>query len=83
MKIGGAAMDRAIEKRIGANIGSLREKKNLTQDDLAVKHQLAGWDVSRSSVAKIEVGQRHIYSDEILLIKNALKVSFEDIFNMD
>ena len=29
---------------------------------------------------KIEVGQRHVYADEIFHLKNILKVSYEDIF---
>ncbi len=51
----------------------------MTQELLAAKLQLAGCDITRSSVAKIEVGQRHIYPDEIILIKEILGVSFEDI----
>ena len=30
-----------------------------------------------------EVGQRHLYSDEIILLKEILKVSYEDIFNLE
>jgi len=33
-------------------------------------------------VAKIEVGQRHLYPDEIILIKKILGVSYEDIFSV-
>lgn len=53
----------------------------MTQDVLAAKMQLSGCDITRSAVAKIECGQRHIYPDEIILIKKILKVSFEDILN--
>lgn len=52
----------------------------MTQDQLAAKLQLSGCDVTRSAVAKIEVGQRHLYPDEIILIKQILKVRYEDIF---
>ena len=52
----------------------------MTQDMLAAKLQLEGCDITRSAVAKIEVGQRHIYPDEIKLIKEILNTSFEDIF---
>jgi hypothetical protein len=44
--------------------------------------QLAGCDITRSAVAKIEVGQRHLYPDEIILIKKILCVNFDDIFNI-
>ena len=55
----------------------------MTQDQLAAKLQLSGCDITRSAVAKIEVGQRHLYPDEIILIKQILKVRYEDIFALD
>ncbi len=69
-----------VEKRIGKNIRELREKIGMTQEVLAAKLQVNGCDITRSAVAKIEVGQRHLYPDEIILIKEILKVSYEDIF---
>lgn len=72
-----------IEKKIGNNIRRLREKAKYTQDYVATKLQLNGCDISRSAVAKIEVGQRHLYPDEIILLKKILKVSYEDIFNLE
>ena len=73
-------MNKIIEKKIGANIRAIREKKKITQDELAAKLQILGCDITRSAIAKIEVGQRHIYPDEIILIKEILKTSFEEIF---
>ena len=73
-------MNPTIEKRIGNNIRMLREKQNMTQELLAAKMQLGGCDITRSAVAKIEVGQRHLYPDEIILIKEILEVSYDDIF---
>ena len=75
-------MNATIEKKIGQNIRKLREKRNMTQENLAAKLQLEGCDITRSAVAKIEVGQRHLYPDEIYLIKKILKVSFDDIFDL-
>ncbi|MBE6899821.1 MAG: helix-turn-helix transcriptional regulator [Ruminococcaceae bacterium] len=69
-----------VEKRIGKNIRNLREKAKLTQEELAAQLQVRGCDITRSAVAKIEVGQRHIYPDEIILLKEILKVGFDDIF---
>ncbi len=74
-------MNTAVEKRIGNNIRKLREKAGYTQDYVATKLQINGCDITRSAVAKIEVGQRHIYPDEIILIKHILNVEYEDIFN--
>lgn len=76
-------MNAEIEKRVGQNIRILRERKGMTQELLAAKLQLAGCDITRSAVAKIEVGQRHLYPDEVILIKDILCVRFEDIFDLD
>lgn len=75
-------MDKNIEKKIGENIRRLREQKKMTQDLLAAKMQLSGCEITRSAVAKIEVGQRHLYPDEVILIKKILDVSFDDIFSV-
>lgn len=62
-------MNLKTKKRIGKNIRNLREKRGMTQEVLAAKLQLNGCDITRSAMAKIEVGQRHLYPDEIILIK--------------
>lgn len=68
-----------IEKQVGKNIRFLREKAHLTQDAMATKLQLQGCDITRSAVAKIEVGQRHLYPDELILIKNILNCTYEEL----
>ena len=73
-------MNPTVEKKIGQNIRLLREKAGITQDVLVAKLQLRGCDITRSAVAKIEVGQRHLYPDEIILIKEILRVEYDDIF---
>jgi len=76
-------MNPAIEKRVGQNIRLLREKAGITQDLLATRLQLEGCDITRSAVAKIEVGQRHLYPDEVILIRDILNVTYDDIFNIE
>ncbi len=75
-------MNPKIEKKVGQNIRSLREKAGMTQEILATKLQLRGCDITRSAVAKIEVGQRHLYPDEIILIKEILGAEYDDIFSI-
>ena len=69
-----------IEKRIGKNLRRIRENKNMTQNEVSAKLQLQGCDITRSALAKIEVGQRHLYPDEIILLKQIYNVSFDEIF---
>ena len=75
-------MNAEIEKKVGNNLRLIREKAGFTQEYVAAKLQLKGCDITRSAVAKIEVGQRHLYPDEIILLKEILKTSYESIFHL-
>lgn len=76
-------MNKTVETQVGSNIRKIREARGMTQDALAAKLQLHGCDITRSAVAKIEVGQRHLYPDEIILIREILGTSFEEIFEIE
>ena len=76
-------MDNEIEKTIGRNIRRLREGCGLTQEMLSARLQIEGCDITRSALAKIEVGQRHIYADEIIILKKILNAPFEEILRTD
>lgn len=73
-------MNATYETLFGKNIRALRMSKGLTQEQLSAKLQTGGCDITRSALAKIEVGQRHLYPDEIKLIKEILGVSYDDLF---
>lgn len=74
-------MNAEIEKRIGQNLRALRERRGMTQDALAARLQLCGCDITRSALAKIEVGQRHLYPDEIIRFKQLLETTYDEIFD--
>ena len=76
-------MNIRIEKIIGGNIKMLREEANMTQEGLATKLQVNGCDITRSAVAKIEVGQRHIYADEIILLARIFGVEYEKLLSIE
>ena len=76
-------MNLSIEKKIGNNIRNLRERAGLTQEQVAAKLQINGCDITRSAVAKIEVGQRHLYPDEIMHLKNILSATYDEIFDVE
>lgn len=73
-------MNQEVERRVGRNVRRLREKAKITQEELAAQLQVRGCDITRSAIAKIEVGQRHLYPDEIILIKEILNTDYDDIF---
>ena len=72
-------MNSEYEKRIGHRLRGLREARGMTQEQLAAQFQLAGCDITRSALAKIEVGQRHLYVDELKLFSIFLCTDCEQI----
>ena len=66
-------MNAEFEKELGHRIRSFRIRRHMTQEAVAAQLQLGGCDITRSAVAKIETGQRHIYPDELKLLKEILK----------
>ena len=73
-------MNQEIEKSIGLHVRTIRISRKISQEELSARLQTRGCDITRSALAKIEVGQRHLYPDEILQLKEILEVSFDDIF---
>lgn len=73
-------MNLEYEYALGQNIRKLRMERKLSQEQLAAQLQTRGCDVTRSALAKIEVGQRHIYPDELKLLRELLGVSYEELF---
>lgn len=73
-------MNKNVETKVGNNIRKIRESQGMTQETLAAKLQLMGCDITRRAVAKIEVGQRHLYPDEIILIRRILNTTYDLIF---
>ena len=54
----------------------------MTQELLAAKLQLEGCDVTRSAIAKMEAGQRHLYPDELILLRKILNVTYEELLSI-
>ena len=73
-------MNAEYEKSVGNRIRTIREASDMTQEQLSARLQVEGCDITRSALAKMEVGQRHIYLDEIKLLKEIFQVSFDELF---
>ena len=73
-------VDYEYSKRLGAHLAQLRKGAHLTQEQLSAKLQVLGCDLTRSALAKIEVGQRHVYPDEIKALHEALGKSYDELF---
>lgn len=61
-----------VRNALGLQIRKLREGKGWSQADFARELQLAGWDVERSVITKIELRRRCITDYELLLLLKTL-----------
>ncbi|RTE67328.1 XRE family transcriptional regulator [Amphritea opalescens] len=66
---------------IGPNVRKLRELQHLTQDELAAKCNICGWDISRGTLAKIESKVRKVSDYEALALARALNVNIDQLFH--
>jgi transcriptional regulator with XRE-family HTH domain len=65
---------------VGPNVRRLRNNQDISQEKLAAKCQLIGWDISREGIAKIESQIRGVSDKEILKLAKALRVHFSVLF---
>ena len=65
---------------IGPRVRQLREKQQLTQEELATKCNLFEWDISRGTLAKIESQVRRVTDEEAALLAKALKVEINALY---
>jgi len=65
---------------VGQVVGELRQKRGLTQEQLAAQCQVRGLNLSRSSLAKIEARIRHVLACELVVIAKVLNVPVEEFF---
>jgi transcriptional regulator with XRE-family HTH domain len=52
----------------------------LSQEALAARLQLAGWDITRAGLSKIEARLRRVNDVELLVLARVLKVTETDLF---
>lgn len=63
-----------VRNALGLQIRKLREERAWSQADFARELQLAGWDVERTVITKIELRRRCIADYELLLMLRVLGV---------
>lgn len=65
---------------IGPEVRRLRSRRNWSQNDLAIKLQLLGADVTRVKVSKIEARLVWVSDDDLIFLSRALGVGVEDLY---
>lgn len=59
----------------GEKIRKIRCERGLSQENLAVKMQLAGYNITQKAISRIELGERIIPDYELRYFAEALNVS--------
>ena len=65
---------------IGKNVKKIREKRKWTQEQLVAKCNLIDWQISRSTLAKIEANVRRVTDIEVQKLSLALNVPINELF---
>src|ERR1700733_431037 len=65
---------------VGPQIRKRRSELDLTQEQLATKCQLHGWDISRATLSQIEAQLRCVTDDELFLLAQVLEVTTDSLF---
>lgn len=63
----------------GKNIAKIRKEIKISQRELADRLQLAGLDVDKNAIQRIESGQRFVTDIELIAFKKVLSKSFEEL----
>ena len=64
----------------GRNIARLRKELKLSQKKLADKLQLAGLDVDKNAIQRMESGQRFITDIELVYLAEIFNIGIENLF---
>lgn len=65
---------------VGPVVRKLRMDAGLSQEALAAKLQVAGWDITRAGLSKIEARLRRVNDAEMLILARVLKVGVADLY---
>ena len=68
---------------VGPQIRKARYQLGFSQEQLAARCQLLGLDISRSSLAQIEIRVRFVSDEELLVLASVLSVATDDLYPPD
>ena len=63
----------------GKNIERFRKQMKISQRELADRLQLAGLEVNKNAIQRIEAGSRFVTDIELVALSSVLKKSFEEL----
>jgi len=69
-----------VQNIVGPQVRRLRYEQGLTQETLAARCGVLGWDLSRATLSKIEAQLRCVMDTELRVLAESLKVGIQDLF---
>ncbi len=66
---------------VSSRLIELRRQQNLSQRDLAHKLQLAGYDMDKNVITRIETNKRYVTDIELRALSQVLGVSYAYLIN--
>ncbi len=65
----------------GKNIAAFRMQLKISQRELADKMQLAGIDIDKNAIQRIECGKRFVTDIEIIAFAKVFNVTYSELLN--
>ena len=65
---------------VGPKVRQIRESQGITQEALAARCNVLKWNISRSTLAKIESQVRRVTDEEVVLLASALKIDVKQLY---
>lgn len=66
---------------IGTHLATLRKQNHLSQRDLAYKMQLAGYDIDKNVITRIERNKRYVTDIELKAFSQIFHVSYSRLID--
>ncbi|MBQ8396240.1 MAG: helix-turn-helix transcriptional regulator [Oscillospiraceae bacterium] len=66
----------------GDNIARIRKGMKISQRELADRLQIAGLDVDKNAIQRIECGKRFVTDIELVVLAKVLEQSVEELLNI-
>ena len=73
-------MAASSQNLVGPQVRRLRMAAKLSQEALATKLQVGGWDISRAGLSKIESRLRRVNDAEVYILAKVLGCALIDLF---
>lgn len=74
--------DDGLNNICGKSIAHYRNEMKISQRELADKMQLAGIDMDKNAIQRIECGKRFVTDIEIVAFAKVFDVTFEELLTM-